>query len=286
MGSGYFGQDFYLVVGNSGEYSYHPVFDYYTFTQATPVTKAIYAVDEQGNRLDTLAYWNTVNPEPVVYIHKYIKVDDLWYGLQNIDSTAVHFTADQNEVEVVYVPSQILAYEDVDYMEISQSAGYTRYDATLSCGTSQSLRPGGWAKGRRLIPAGQYTLNVFYNPKYFFTDTINVSLVNADGNVMGEEYALQMQASTNLAACQIAVPEDAYLVLTNKGSDNNSTCLDYYVLLPAVIDPVNNVIDEHVQQAGDAKTVYSVSGRQLPAMQRGMNIIRMSDGTVRKVVVK
>ena len=31
---------------------------------------------------------------------------------------------------------------------------------------------------------------------------------------------------------------------------------------------------------------YTLDGRQLPAAQKGLNIIRMGDGSVRKVIVK
>ena len=39
---------------------------------------------------------------------------------------------------------------------------------------------------------------------------------------------------------------------------------------------------------GEAKEVvrYDLNGRRLDAPQRGLNILRMSDGTVRKVMVK
>ena len=39
-------------------------------------------------------------------------------------------------------------------------------------------------------------------------------------------------------------------------------------------------------QPSALKAHYSLDGRQLPAAQKGMNIVRMADGTVRKVVVK
>ena len=32
--------------------------------------------------------------------------------------------------------------------------------------------------------------------------------------------------------------------------------------------------------------VYSLNGQQLPQMQRGVNIVRQSDGTVKKIIVK
>ena len=39
-------------------------------------------------------------------------------------------------------------------------------------------------------------------------------------------------------------------------------------------------------QETSLQSVYDVNGRQLPQLQRGLNIVRMSDGTVRKIMIK
>ncbi len=38
--------------------------------------------------------------------------------------------------------------------------------------------------------------------------------------------------------------------------------------------------------AAEAQAVYDITGRQIPAAKRGMNIVRMKDGTTRKVIIK
>ena len=43
---------------------------------------------------------------------------------------------------------------------------------------------------------------------------------------------------------------------------------------------------ESIKQSLSKEDVYDTSGRKLPALQKGMNIIRMKDGTVRKVRIK
>lgn len=61
------------------------------------------------------------------------------------------------------------------------------------------------------------------------------------------------------------------------------------VVSPAFrIDDLISTAVEEVEAAGDAREVarYSVDGRQLNAPQQGLNIIKMSDGTSRKVWVK
>ena len=41
-----------------------------------------------------------------------------------------------------------------------------------------------------------------------------------------------------------------------------------------------------VEKFNDSEGVYDLQGRKLNTMQRGVNIIRMGDGTTRKVIVK
>jgi hypothetical protein len=44
--------------------------------------------------------------------------------------------------------------------------------------------------------------------------------------------------------------------------------------------------DINAAEGASVEAVYDLSGRQLNALQHGINIVRMSDGTVRKVLVK
>ena len=41
-----------------------------------------------------------------------------------------------------------------------------------------------------------------------------------------------------------------------------------------------------LQDAGKIQQVYSLGGQQTSKLQRGLNIVRLSDGTTRKVLVK
>jgi hypothetical protein len=50
-------------------------------------------------------------------------------------------------------------------------------------------------------------------------------------------------------------------------------------------DPTLGIAEANATKA-TAVAIYDLNGRQLNARQRGMNIIRMSDGSVRKVNVK
>ncbi len=43
---------------------------------------------------------------------------------------------------------------------------------------------------------------------------------------------------------------------------------------------------EVAPKAASIVAIYDASGRKQPRMQHGVNIVRMSDGTVRKIMVK
>lgn len=54
------------------------------------------------------------------------------------------------------------------------------------------------------------------------------------------------------------------------------------------VPPINTAIDE-VQTEPSRKVeeaIYGIDGRRLPKLQKGVNIVRQSDGTTRKVYVR
>lgn len=55
------------------------------------------------------------------------------------------------------------------------------------------------------------------------------------------------------------------------------------------ITEMDNIETANIQQATEQVTlkgIYDVNGRQLPDLQKGLNIVKMSNGETRKVVVK
>ena len=55
------------------------------------------------------------------------------------------------------------------------------------------------------------------------------------------------------------------------------------------ISKMDNIETANIQQATEQVTlkgIYDINGRQLPAMQKGLNVVKMSNGETRKVVVK
>lgn len=65
-------------------------------------------------------------------------------------------------------------------------------------------------------------------------------------------------------------------------------------LVASVIKNVKQWQDQHIETANiqqateqvTLKGIYDINGRQLPAMQKGLNVVKMSNGETRKVVVK
>ena len=91
--------------------------------------------------------------------HRYARVNGSWYEAQNTESFMAEVKADENETSVVFIPSTISFYEDMNDME---STGSTKNDAT--CSNGNALCFGGWSsnivKGKVLIPAGWYEFNI------------------------------------------------------------------------------------------------------------------------------
>ena len=65
-------------------------------------------------------------------------------------------------------------------------------------------------------------------------------------------------------------------------------------LVASVLKNVKQWQDQHIETANiqqateqvTLKGIYDINGRQLPAMQKGLNVVKMSNGETRKVVVK
>jgi len=66
-------------------------------------------------------------------------------------------------------------------------------------------------------------------------------------------------------------------------------CFDNFGAEGEEVLPENNVVLTGIQNANTENTqraIYDLNGVNRQSLHRGLNIIRMADGTVRKVVVK
>ena len=95
------------------------------------------------------------------------------------------------------------------------------------------------------------------------------------------------------------VPEGAYFISGNKfylAADNSNTMKGYraYIMPKPAVANVNMVefrwedetAIQHANSEVTIQAIYNISGVRLNEMQRGINILQMSDGTTRKVIVK
>ena len=59
---------------------------------------------------------------------------------------------------------------------------------------------------------------------------------------------------------------------------------DFFLIEESDVTAINRIYDDEAE--GRIVGIYDLNGRKLERLQRGMNIVRMSDGTSKKVVVK
>ena len=75
------------------------------------------------------------------------------------------------------------------------------------------------------------------------------------------------------------------------GSDSSyrltesSTTFDEYPVRP-ISTYTPTVVIETIMEEDKAKTIFSIDGRPLETLHRGLNIIRMNNGSVKKVIIK
>ncbi len=59
---------------------------------------------------------------------------------------------------------------------------------------------------------------------------------------------------------------------------------DFFFIEESDVTAINRIYDDEAE--GRIEGIYDLNGRTLERLQRGMNIVRMSDGTTKKVVIK
>ena len=91
--------------------------------------------------------------------------------------------------------------------------------------------------------------------------------------------------SINLSGCKITDPAGA-TVKNGTVYYNNKVLSNDELTIRAVATDIDMVETDGIEEQETPKAVYDTEGRQLPEMQRGINIIRMPDGTIRKVMKK
>jgi len=59
---------------------------------------------------------------------------------------------------------------------------------------------------------------------------------------------------------------------------------EFFFIEESDVTAINRIYDDEAE--GRIEGIYDLNGRKLERLQRGMNIVRMSDGTTKKVVIK
>ena len=59
---------------------------------------------------------------------------------------------------------------------------------------------------------------------------------------------------------------------------------EFFFIEESDVTAINRIYDDKAE--GRIEGIYDLNGRKLERLQRGMNIVRMSDGTTKKIVVK
>ena len=108
----------------------------------------------------------------------------------------------------------------------------------------------------------------------------NATLDVAKGGVKG-------LASLVLSDCKITVPSNGVFSSTYHGVvPQGSSSLASKVQIKSVNDNVTAIEAVEVDNNAEVKAIYDAAGRESDTAKRGLNIIRMSDGTIRKIMVK
>lgn len=110
------------------------------------------------------------------------------------------------------------------------------------------------------------------------------------------EYAFQgcpdITSVTILNPIPVAISEDVFSNRTNatlyvpKGSKESYEAADYWKEFMEIVEIDPSGIDQIMSDGQNNATIFTLDGKRMNKPQKGMNIIRMKDGTTRKVVVK
>ena len=125
----------------------------------------------------------------------------------------------------------------------------------------------------------QYKVSIINksNAKVVATSTVHSATPNANGST-----------SANLSAASL---HELAFDITEAGNyvirfQNNGSGYDEFLLLECRINGKPNSIEEVLNTPSVPKAIYDIHGVRHETLQRGLNIVMMQDGTVRKLMIK
>ena len=125
----------------------------------------------------------------------------------------------------------------------------------------------------------QYKVSIINksNAKVVATSSVHSATPNANGNT-----------SANLSSAQL---HELTFDITTAGNyvirfQNNGSGYDEFLLLECRINGKPNSIEKILNTSSVPKAIYDIHGVRHETLQRGLNMVMMQDGTVRKLMIK
>ena len=105
-------------------------------------------------------------------------------------------------------------------------------------------------------------------------------------------YCSGLTSVTVLNPTPVVIAEDVFTNRTNailyvpEGSKSAYQTADYWKEFKEIVEIDPSGIDQIMSDGQNNAAIFTLDGKRMNKPQKGMNIIRMKDGTTRKVVVK
>ena len=107
----------------------------------------------------------------------------------------------------------------------------------------------------------------------------NASVYVTNGGVQGLK-------NFSMSNAKIVIPDGGYFNSDAHCIVASGSSYAYKVLILSVNDKITAIDAVEVNNDVEVRDIYDAGGRQLEGAHKGLNIIRMKDGSVRKVMVK
>ena len=148
------------------------------------------------------------------------------------------------------------------------------------------------------LPAGTYRLSYSVynaaNPSASFTNRsgykVGAQAAVYDGiaTLATGTWHLRTMEEFTLESASSVVLSLGFVAANSKSNENPILFFDYVKLEKAVVKPGGGHTSIALPSSGNAKpiAIYNLNGARIPKLQKGINIIQYSDGSVKKVFVK
>lgn len=137
-------------------------------------------------------------------------------------------------------------------------------------------------KDKALVTADAGRIGIGGNNNGNLGETLNVN----DASIYVTSGGIKDLKNFSIANATIRRPADGYFSSDKKGIVNVHGGIANEVLILSNNDIVNAIDAIEVDSDAEVRDIFDASGRRLDGTRQGLNIIRMYDGTTKKVVVK